>query len=87
MDSERSLDGWLSKLSTTSRGALWQRRWFVLRGDVLRYHNSPADAGSGLSGAKWSLELSAQGSTASVYRDIGTGVQDPLSELPPPCVM
>lgn len=59
----RSLDGWLSKLaSTRSRTPMWQRRWFVLSGDCLRYYNSPAES-SGES--KWSLELRAYAAAAS----------------------
>jgi len=64
MDS-RSLDGWLSKLSTTRSGsAMWQRRWFVLTGDRLCYYNSPGEASGE---PKWTLELGVGGASASMH--------------------
>ena len=54
-DDDRSLDGWLQKMTKLSSGKeMWQRRWFVLQGNTLSQYNSH-DQVSGA--AKWSLDL------------------------------
>ena len=61
----RELDGFLSKMpARATRAQMWQRRWFVLRGDTLCFFNTPEDASAG-GAAKWTLDLAAHGATAT----------------------
>ena len=63
--SERSLDGWLSKMVKTKaagRAPMWQRRWFTLRGDVLSFFNSPDLVSEP---PKWTLDLGTLGASTA----------------------
>ena len=67
MADERSLDGWLSKMTTLGSGKeMLQRRWFVLQGNTLSQYNSHDQVSSA---AKWSLDLTCCAQVAPVGGD------------------
>ena len=74
-EQQRELSGWLSKLASSRVAGgpeRWQRRWFLLDGDLLKFFNSQAEATSTSNAtlAKWTLDLGV-GASARMEAEAG----------------